>query len=241
MGSSRFPGKVLRDLNGKPVLLQLINRLKKSKKIDKIVVATSTNPLDEKIRNFCCQEGIFYYQGDEEDVLRRVYNAARLESADYCVDITADCPVVDPKQIDEAIRYIKFHKMDYVSNVVFRDWPDGFDFQVYSFEILRQLFFLVPYRHRSHVGWNTLQYTSLLEMSLGRKLKIKHLPKANKKYHRPEWGLTLDEPDDLELLREIFFHYDDNPPSAEKIIDYILKNIEILDINKSVRRNVPGM
>jgi spore coat polysaccharide biosynthesis protein SpsF len=241
MGSTRFPGKVMSMILGKPNLQRIVERVKQARKIDHIVVATSTSFGDYEIVQFCKNElGVFAYRGSENDVLNRVYKAAETVQATHVVDITADCPLVDPRHIDFLIKQIIRKKLDYISNIVERCFPDGFDVQVYTMKILEQLNFLVSNKtHRSHTGWNVLQYIKQLEFSLGRKIKIGFL-KPSKKYWFPDWGLTLDELADKEVLENIFFHFKNNSFSAIDVIEYLLKNPDILKINKNVKRKEPG-
>ena len=92
MGSSRLPGKVLRDLGGEPVLARVINRVLRAKTLNGVVVATTTDPADDPIAEFCQQQAVPVFRGSQFDVLDRYYQAAREDHADVVVRITADCP-----------------------------------------------------------------------------------------------------------------------------------------------------
>ena len=101
MGSSRFPGKVLQDLAGRPMLWHVVHRVRGSKSIDKVVIATTDKKIDDPIAEFCRQEGVDCFRGSEQDVLDRFYQAAKENHADVVVRITADCPLIDPAVIDK--------------------------------------------------------------------------------------------------------------------------------------------
>src|SRR2546428_2139035 len=100
MSSSRFPGKVMAELAGKPTLWHIMNRLSFSSQLDAIVIATSTEPANDSIRRFASDQGFACFSGSENDVLDRLYQGARLHGADAIVRITGDCPLVDPALVD---------------------------------------------------------------------------------------------------------------------------------------------
>ena len=96
MTSSRLPGKVLLPVQGKPMLYHLVNRLKAVPSINEIVLATTINSTDDVLIDFAKQESILSYRGSEEDVMSRVIGAAETADADVIVEITGDCPIIDP-------------------------------------------------------------------------------------------------------------------------------------------------
>ncbi|MER2171523.1 MAG: NTP transferase domain-containing protein, partial [Psychrobacillus psychrodurans] len=103
MGSTRLPGKILKQVNGKALLAYQLERVGQSKCIDKIVIATTIDQKDEPIVEFCEQYGVDYYRGSENDVLARYYEAAQRFDGDIIVRLTSDCPIIDPVVIDETI------------------------------------------------------------------------------------------------------------------------------------------
>lgn len=177
MASERLPGKVLLPMVGKPALHWCVDRVRKSKSVNKIVVATTTNPKDIQIVNYCRDEiGCLSYRGSEDDVLGRVLKAAELSNADYIVDITADCPFVDPEQIDTIVKNTIKKKCIYGSNIFPRVWPDGFDIQVYPIRALRALDFIITDAvKRHHVGWNIQDRLQSVIDYLGGDAKIFYL------------------------------------------------------------------
>src|SRR5271163_2931910 len=118
MGSSRFPGKVLEDLCGRPMLWHVVNRVSKARNLDKVVIATSDGRVDDPIAQFCEREGIGCFRGSEQDVLDRFYGAAKANAADVVVRITADCPLIDPSVIDKVIARFERGDCDYASNAL---------------------------------------------------------------------------------------------------------------------------
>ena len=137
-GSTRLPDKVLLKVNGLTMLEYMVKRLKLSKKIDKIVIATSVNKNDEKIARLCDKIGISCFRGSEDDVLDRYYQCS-LKYKDYenIIRLTADCPLIDPFVIDEVITYFEKNKeLDYASNVLERTFPHGLDTEIFKRQAL---------------------------------------------------------------------------------------------------------
>src|SRR6266446_1117928 len=141
MGSTRLPGKVLADVLGQPMLSHIIDRLRFAKRVDQVVLATSTADTDAPIRAFADERAIPCFAGSELDVVDRLYGAACQFGADAIVRITGDCPLADPKIVDEVVEtYLSDAKaLDYVSNVLPRSYPDGLDTEVYPTKTLGRL------------------------------------------------------------------------------------------------------
>ena len=131
--STRFKGKVLKKLNNSLTVLEfLICRLKKSKFINEIVVASTRNSADKKIVNLCKKRNFLFFVGSERDVLDRYYQTNKRYSGDIIVRITSDCPLADPTLIDKFIKIFIKKKVDYLSNVLNRSFPDGVDIEIFK-------------------------------------------------------------------------------------------------------------
>lgn len=142
MTSTRLPGKVLLTVLGKPLLEYQIERLRRVKLADGIVVATTTNITDQPIVDLCGRLNLPCFRGPENDVLARYYEAATLHRADVVVRVTSDCPIIDPDVVTEVIRYYRGHQdcCDYVSNGLRRTYPRGMDTEVFSYKALCEAF-----------------------------------------------------------------------------------------------------
>lgn len=154
MGSSRLPGKVLMPASGKPMLAHQIERLRNVRFANHLVVATTTNPKDDAIVEFCNDWGVSVFRGDEDDVLARFAAAATTYEADVVVRLTADCPLIDPAVIDQAIAcYLEAPSPHlYVSNTIMRTYPRGMDTEVFSCHLLAETDRVATLRHdREHV------------------------------------------------------------------------------------------
>lgn len=136
MGSSRLPGKTMADVEGRPMLWHVVERVRQARQVDRVVVATSTAPADDLIASFCAASGIACRRGSEADVLDRYYHVAGAENADTVVRITADCPLIDPAVIDRVVERFRQGGVDYVSNAMVRTFPDGLDAEAFSFDAL---------------------------------------------------------------------------------------------------------
>ena len=129
MSSTRLPGKVMKKVLGKELLLHMVNRVKRAKTVDEVVVITSTNSKDKAITDICFKNNIKYFRGSENDLLDRHYQAAKMYQADFVVKIPSDQPLIDPQIIDEVINLWKENqdRYDYVSNYHPPTFPDGLD------------------------------------------------------------------------------------------------------------------
>jgi len=138
MGSSRLPGKVMKSILGKPILLLQIERMKWAKQCGHIVVATSTHENDNLIEDICLQHNIDIFRGSEEDVLDRHYECAKKYGANIVSKIPSDCPLIDPSVIDKVFNYFFQGSFDYVSNLHPASYPDGNDVEVFTFNALEK-------------------------------------------------------------------------------------------------------
>lgn len=228
MSSSRLPNKVLLPLAGKPVLGHVVERLQHCERLNKIVVATSTDFSDDAITKWCLRNNINYYRGSLLDVLDRYYQAAFIYQADVVVRITADCPMIDPIIVDEVIE--GFLAGDYDAYSLSGDFPDGLDCQVFRFDAIAKAWkgATLP-SEREHVG-PYIEKTHPELFRLGGLEKFTGLA-----HHR--W--TLDEPQDYEFLKEIFSKlYKKNKPFyAEDVLFLLGKEPKLMQINSGIIRN----
>ncbi len=136
MESTRLPGKVLKKVAGMSLIEILFYRLSKSKKINKIILATSKSSENNELANLVEKLGYGVYRGSENNVLDRYYQAAKHYMPDIVVRITGDCPITEPKIIDSIIGEFESNNTDYTSNVFPASYPDGLDVEVFSFAAL---------------------------------------------------------------------------------------------------------
>lgn len=140
LGSTRLPGKTLKVLNGKPLIFHIINRLKFCKQIDTIILATTTNPIDDRLVKWCENNKVLCFRGDEYNVLKRYYDAATEYKVDIIVRVTADDPFKDPDVIDSVIALLKTESFDFVFNNCPPSFPEGLDTEVFTYKAIKQAF-----------------------------------------------------------------------------------------------------
>lgn len=232
MTSTRLPGKILKKVLGKSLLEYQIERLRRVKSADEIVIATTTNDTDIPIIDLCNILSVPYYRGPEEDVLARYYGAAQKYKASVVVRVTSDCPLIDPKVIDEVINFYLNNGYDYVSNTIKRTYPRGMDTEVFSSRVLEEAFLeatAVP--DREHV--TPFIYRNPYRYRLG---NVEY--SEDQSVHR--W--TVDTPEDFELVRNIITSlYPVNPVfSLEDCITLLKENPEWQKINGHVEQKVYG-
>lgn len=138
MGSVRLPNKVMKRINGVPMIELLLSRLSRAREIDQIVLATSVAPNNQPLVEHVSRMGIACERGSENDVLERYVQAAEKHGADVIVRITGDCPLIDPELVDECVRGLRGAGVDYFSNVAPPSFPDGLDVEVLTMAALQR-------------------------------------------------------------------------------------------------------
>jgi len=194
MGSTRLPGKVLKDLAGATVLERVVSRVRGCRLVSDVVVATSAEPADEVILNECKRLGTEPFRGSEQDVLDRYYRAAQQAGAEVVVRITSDCPLIDPEVSDETIQKFLVERPDYASNALERTYPRGLDTEVMTFAALECAWAEARQAYqREHVTPFLYQHPERFKL-----LSVK----GDHDYSQYRW--TLDTPEDLEFLRAVY-------------------------------------
>lgn len=140
MGSTRLPGKILLEAAGKPLLLHQVERLRRVREADGIIIATTVNEADDAVAAFAAGQGLCCFRGSEDDVLGRFLGAAEAFGARRIVRVTADCPLLDPLVLDRLIRHFRAEEdqWDYGSNTLTRTYPRGLDAEIFPLRVLRE-------------------------------------------------------------------------------------------------------
>ena len=230
MTSSRLPGKVLMPVAGITMLGCLVRRLKSVKSIDCIVLATTVNKADDSLIDLAKELEIEAFRGDENDVMNRVIGAAASVGADVIVEITGDCPVIDPEIVEQTIQMFKANSADYVSNAHIRSYPDGMDTQVFRLDTLKRSAAMTDdLLDHEHVTLHIRNHPELFTQV--------HLV-APPEIYWPELGLTLDEHRDYVILKKIIEYFDKTNPffSCLDVVRLLQQNPDWVEINKAVVR-----
>jgi spore coat polysaccharide biosynthesis protein SpsF len=230
MNSKRLPGKVMKEIQGIPIIGHILNSLSYSKKIDDIVVATTTNSVDDILVNYLEKHGWKYFRGKENDVLLRYVETLKKFPANYVVRITADNPLIDPEIVDSVIDKALETKSDYVANHLLKSFPLGMVVEVISAKILLKIEKLTKESDdREHVTWYVYR----------NKDKFKTLNvTASKKLNHPQWRLTVDTKEDFQLIEKIInkLYKKNGFIQYSEITKYLLKNPDLLKINKNIEQ-----
>lgn len=253
MGSSRLPGKVLLDLAGKPMLQRVIERVRRALTANDLLVATTTDPADDPIAAFCAAQGIACYRGSTHDVLDRYYQAARPLQPQVIIRITADCPLIDPALIDQTVQLMTDNGSlitDFACNRLpppfTRSFPIGLDVEACTFAALKRAWkestetfhreHVMPFLYEGVTLSSAKRITAHCLLTTGlspRGFRIAQL------HHQPDYGSlrwTVDTPEDLAFMREIFARLNGNPDFTwYDVLEIIHKEPELSHINASVR------
>jgi spore coat polysaccharide biosynthesis protein SpsF (cytidylyltransferase family) len=226
--SSRLPRKVLSKIQSKPLIWHVINRVKKIKNVEQIILATSTNPSDRSLVKIAEKENILTFTGSEKDVLDRYYKTSLKFNADPIIRITGDCPLIDPKLITKMLDFFQHEKYDFMSNNINPTFPDGLDASIFSFNALEQ-------------AWKKSNLQSEREHVVPYILKNKKCFKIfsyenSKNLSNYRW--TVDEKNDLNFIRRIYYLM--KPKTifyTNDILTVIKQNPKLLAINSSISRD----
>ncbi len=228
-GSTRLPNKIFLKLANASLLSHVVNRLKPSKEIDKIVIATTTSLKDNSVEEWCLNNSLDYFRGSENNVLERYYHAAKKFNADIIIRVTADDPFKDYRLIDQAVKILKEKNYDFVCNNNPVSFPEGLDVEVLSMDALSKSFFnstsnfekehVTQYIHRNKSRFKIFNIKNFKDLSSFR------------------W--TIDTEDDYLFTIEIYNRlFDTNSIFLTEDIYQILdKNPQLLQINNEVKKS----
>lgn len=196
MGSTRFPNKLMQPICGTPMVELLLERLSKARHIDRIVLATSIDLQNDPLSRYLRERGYEVYQGSEDDVLDRYYQAAKAVEADVVVRITGDCPLIDPKLVDAVIDRLKEKDADYASNTMPQTYPKGLDTEVFTFKALE-------------TSWNRVKDPYFRKHVTPYIRESRHFNRANlvNETNKSAERWIVNEPEDFVVVRKVFEHF----------------------------------
>jgi spore coat polysaccharide biosynthesis protein SpsF len=262
MSASRLPGKVLLEINGRPMLEWVVNRTCRARGLDDVVVATTKSPSDDPVSEFCKHCGYKVVRGSVHDVLDRYYQAALHFQAEVIVRITADCPLIDPGLIDATLKIFQSgidrqnsiskspsQRFDFIANRLPPPWgrtyPIGLDIEIFTFDSLEQAHRMATLKNqREHVTPYFYEGTPAECL----RYQKRHSPFSSTispnghnialVHHTPDYGhlrWTVDTPEDLELVRSIVSHFSSDSFTWQEVLDLVLKKPELSQINAQVQ------
>jgi len=227
MGSTRLPNKVMKNINGVPIIGLLLQRLRRAKKIDQIVLVTTRNKKEKPLIDYVSKIGFEVFQGSEDDVLSRYYHAAKKYNADAVVRVTGDCPIIDPEIVDDIVQEFYNNDVDYLSNTLKPTFPDGLDSSITRFSALEAAYkdAITDY-DREHVV-NYIRESG--------KFKLKNYTNdTDYSFLR----LTVDEYADFNVINKVFNYFSPCIDfSLKEIIELYKKTPHIFEGNKNISRD----
>ena len=232
MGSTRLPGKVLRRICGKPMLMFQIERIKQSMLIDEVIITTSDSRQDDPIEALAQKLGIPCFRGSENDVLGRVINTLKAFDIELHAEFMGDNPMPDPALVDTIIGFYLKHsdQYDYVTNGLKTTYPPGLEVSVYPAKILYNAEkYVTDESLREHVGIHIYQNNDRYRT---------HNIEAPPRYYRPDLYLEVDYPEDFEVISKLYeeFYPTNKAFSMAQVLEYLDKNPGLAGRNQNVER-----
>ena len=231
MGSSRLPGKVLLNVEGKSLLEIHVERIKRSRLISDIIIATTVETKDDVLNEYVIKKEWNSFRGSEMDVLDRFFNSVQPYNPDYVVRLTSDCPLIDAELIDKVIQFAIDNQLDYASNVFVPNYPDGLDVEVFTFKALAKAWkeanlnsdreHVTPYIRRNST-FNDKSMFSSMNFSEG--------------YSYEHMRLTVDEQRDFELISSLIEQLGIDKPWID-YVKFLEDNPQIQHLNSGIIRN----
>ena len=227
-GSSRLRNKVIAEIEGKPMIFYVIDRVKQIKSVEQIILATTQEKNDKILIEIAKQNSIGIFTGDSMDVLNRDYQCALQNNADPIIRITGDCPLIDPDIIGEMLEFYLKNNYDYISNRINPKYPDGLDVEIYSFRTLQMV--------EQNAKWSSER--ELVTTYITKNPKIFKIFSYENQEDLSGHRWTVDEQNDLEFVRKIYSIMKPKTNfSMNEIIEILVKNPELLKINSGIMRN----
>ena len=252
MSSSRLPGKILADIAGQPMLQRVFIRTSRATSVTETIFATTTDPSDDPVAEYCDFSGIPLRRGSLYDVLDRYYQTATQAKADVVVRVTADCPAIDPALIDDVVNTLLSDlytadrtQFDFACNRLpppwHRTYPIGLDVEVCTFEALKKAWKEAKEpQHREHAM--PFFYEGVELSVISRPLSEGVSPRGfriavlNHTTDFGEYRWTVDTPEDLEFMRQIYSRFDGRDDfSWKEILDLVHNEPELMKINTGVQ------
>lgn len=232
MGSERLPGKVIKPIIGKPMILHVLDRLSKSKYINQIILATSTSERELPLIDIVSGAGYEVFRGEEDNVLKRYRDANKRYGGDIIIRVTGDCPLIDPQIVDNVISYYLMYNYDYVRLDVPNSFVRGFDIEILSSLALeksyKEVFDINNKSYQEHV-------TSYIYKNPD-KFKIGYV-KGNEFYNK-NYRICVDTEEDFQTVNKIYTHFNDEYIMANNIIKYLDNTPETSKINQNINQKI---
>lgn len=225
MGSTRLPGKVLKDLAGETILARVVGRLRHANQVNELLVATTGHPDDDAIVAECRRLSVVVSRGDQDDVLDRYFKAARFAGADVIVRITSDCPLIDPEITGKTIQAFLNTSPDYAANTIVRTYPRGLDTEVISMNALARTWQEARQGYeREHVTPYIIEHPDVFKL-----LSVT----GDRDYSAHRW--TVDTAEDLLFAQAVYDRLKSKGVfSWHEVVDLVEREPELAELNRDV-------
>ena len=226
IGSTRLPGKVLKQLGQRDVLSYVVERCRKIEGIQEVVVATSDLAQDDAIAEWCQEKHVAYYRGSEQNVLSRFIEAAKPYQPDYIMRVTSDCPFVDYEMATDMVKQLNEHPAEIVD--ITKALPRGLAVELISYTALQHIANLeLAERHREHVTYYAYEYKEqFTRLSYEPPHSIQH----------ESLRITLDTDEDYALCNAIANYFNDLLVSSADVVNYLLAHPEVVELNAHIEQ-----
>ena len=228
MGSTRLPGKVLFEVAGQTVLGHVIRRVRAARGVDAVVVATTDLPEDDVVVATAEACGAGVTRGSRDDVLGRYAMAFEQHGGTTGIRVTSDCPAIDPQLLSSGLDIFAAESPDYLSNVVVRTYPRGYDFEIFTIPVL------LAAAREARDGYSREHVTPFLYRHPER-FSVRSLERADP-METSAWRITLDTPEDWMLIRRLFEALAPENPlfGLAEVEAYLTGHPDLLELNRSV-------
>lgn len=230
MGSTRLPGKVLKDICGKPLLWHLVSRVRRAEHVDDVIIAATVSEKDDELERFAADNSLGVYRGSVDDIVDRYLNAGRMHGASIVVRVWGDCPLIDPALIDRLLSLYVQDNCNYANNFNPPTYPLGMNLEVYSLEVLERI-----RNETNDAFYREYPFEYIYANSGAFKTAYDRNDTDLSNIH-----LTVDYQEDLELVREIFRDlYDEEKAfSLKEILELLENHPELRKANLGLARNI---
>ncbi|APQ97962.1 cytidylyltransferase domain-containing protein [Clostridium botulinum] len=241
MGSERLPGKVIKPIMDKPMILYTLNRLNKSKYIDEIILATSIENKEQPLVDIVEKEGFKVFRGEENNVLKRYKDTVDKFGGDIIIRVTGDCPLIDPTIVDNVITYFKMNNFDYIRLDVPNSFIRGFDVEIFWKESLYKSYNIVNslednYEEKGFTKENYFEHVTLYIYNHREEFKVGYV--KGEDFYNKEYRLCVDTKEDFVLVNNIYKHFKNEYVTSREVVEYLDKNPSIANINISIQQRI---
>lgn len=229
MTSSRLPGKIMKEVMGKPLLAYMIERVKEARSVGRIIVATTTNSEDDVVARLTDKMDVLLYRGSEKNVLGRFHESALKYGCGTIMRLTGDCPLVDPDLLDELAAFYTNGGYDYACNCLEPTLPDGLDAEIFSFAALEE------------AATHAVRPSDIEHVTPYMRRQAGHLKIGSWKFKQDlsHFRWTVDEQSDFDFVRQVIenLYIENRSFRLRDVLAFLLEKPELIDINRQFTRN----